>query len=70
MPKVSTKVTTRKRAGKRRSAKNKARKGKSLTALNAWMTENYGALMRKARQNCIRLTGRPSFGGATRRKSA
>jgi hypothetical protein len=43
---------------------------KTLRGLNATLRANYGALMKTARKNCIALTGKPTFGGASRRKSA
>jgi hypothetical protein len=38
--------------------------------LNAWMASNHDALLQKARANCVRLTGKPTFGGTRRKKSA
>jgi hypothetical protein len=41
-----------------------------LTTLNAWLTANHDALLKKARANSVRLTGKPTFGGTLRKKSA
>jgi hypothetical protein len=60
----------RKRAAARRPAKSKPRKRKSLAELNAWLKANHGVLLNKAQRNCIRLTGKSTFGADTRRKSA
>jgi hypothetical protein len=44
---------------------------KTLAELNAWMSANYTGLLKEACKNCLRLTGRPTFGGNGRgRKSA
>ena len=69
MAKVSIKgskkpAVARKTAGPRRA------KRKSLAELNAWMNAHYSDLLKTARENCVRLTGRPAFGGAGRGKSA
>jgi hypothetical protein len=42
----------------------------TLGEWNTWITANHGALLKKARSNCIRLTGKPTFGGTRRKKSA
>jgi hypothetical protein len=43
---------------------------KTLAELNAWLEQRHGALLKTAHENCLRLTGKPTFGGAKRRKSA
>ena len=52
--------TLRPRRGERRT----------LAELNAWMNANHDALLKRARENCIRLTGKPTFGGTKKRKTA
>ena len=42
----------------------------TLGELNDWITANHEALLKKARVNCVRLTGKPTFGGTRRKKSA
>jgi hypothetical protein len=66
MAKTTSKVSSGKptRRGTRRP------KRKSLAELTAWMTANHDALLKKARGNSIRLTGKPTFGGTRRKKSA
>ena len=66
MAKSAKKSTTTKRAAR----KLPRPKGKSLPELNAWMTANHDALVKLARANCVRLTGKPTFGGTRRKKSA
>jgi hypothetical protein len=34
------------------------------------MSANHDTLLKKARANCMRLTGKPTFGGTRRKKSA
>ena len=43
---------------------------RTLAEVNAWMKDNYPGIIEAARKNCIRLTGKPTFGGMRRRKSA
>ena len=65
MAKRSTKSTGRKSVAKR------PKKRKTLAELNAWLSANYDKMQEYARQNCLRLTGKPTFGGSSqRRKSA
>jgi ribosome-binding protein aMBF1 (putative translation factor) len=46
-------------------------KRRTLGELNAWLNENYDQMIKSARTNCVRLTGKPTFGGNGRkRKSA
>lgn len=59
-----------KRAVARKLAKSSAGKGKSLREANAWLRNNHDSLLAKARRNSVRLTGKPTFGGMARRKSA
>ena len=66
MAKKAPKPVTTKRPAKKLSRP----KGKSLSALNEWMNANHTALLKLARANCIRLTGKPTLGGARRKKSA
>jgi len=40
--------------------------GNSLSELNAWLTENYASLRQQARRNCLRLTGKATFGSKAR----
>ena len=56
----------------RKPAKTKlsSPRGRSLAELNKWITANHDALLKLARANCVRLTGKPTFGGARRKKSA
>jgi hypothetical protein len=58
------------RSRKQASGATRAAKPKTLAQINAWMTVNYGQVMEAARKNCVRLTGKRTFGGASRRKSA
>jgi hypothetical protein len=64
------KLPNTKRLSTRKASKPKARKSKSLAEVNAWLSTNHEALVGKARRNCVRLTGKPTFGQTTRRKSA
>jgi hypothetical protein len=43
---------------------------KTLAELNAWISANHDALLKKARANSMRLTGKSTFGGTRRKKSA
>ena len=67
MPKTTRRPPTRKptKAPKRRPSKRK-----TLADLNAWMRSNHDGLLKTARANSLRLTGKPTFGGTNRRKSA
>jgi hypothetical protein len=47
-----------------------SRKRRTLAELNQWLAVDHDVLMDEARKNCLRLTGRPTFGGIKRRKSA
>jgi hypothetical protein len=38
--------------------------------MNRWLRANHDALLGTARRNSVRLTGKPTFGGTTQRKSA
>jgi hypothetical protein len=57
-----TPIATRKRAVRA--------KRPTLGELNDWITANHEALLKKARANCLRLTGKPTFGGTLRTKWA
>ncbi len=67
---TKAKSSTSKRARTRKPAKSGARKATSLAEVNGWLSANHDALIGKARRNCVRLTGKPTFGKTTRRKSA
>ena len=55
----------------KRSARKATRpKRETLAELNTWISANHDALLKKARANCVRLTGKPTFGGNRRKKSA
>ena len=41
-----------------------------MADLNKWLTANHDTLLKLARANCVRLTGKPTFGGTRRKKSA
>jgi hypothetical protein len=56
--------------GRRKAAKSRRPNRPTLAELNAWITANHDALLRKARANSIRLTGKPTFGGTSRKMSA
>ena len=43
---------------------------KTVGEINRWMSANYAQVMKTARENCVRLTGKPTLGGVRRRKSA
>ena len=64
--------TTRTRSlqGKTPTVRPRRDKRKTLAELNAWMSANHDALLKKARENSIRLTGKPTFGGTKKRKTA
>ena len=66
------KTTSRKSSVARKSTSAGPRPGKrrTLAELNAWMSANHDALLKKARENCVRLTGKPTFGGTKKRKTA
>ena len=57
-------------AGRTKPAQPRRRKRKTLAELTAWMSANHDGLLKKARENCIRLTGKPTFGGTKKRKTA
>lgn len=63
------KKSRRPAAAKRAATKLPPPKGRSLAELNRWITANHDTLMKLARENCIRLTGKPTLGGR-RKKSA
>jgi hypothetical protein len=67
MAKPTPSPTVKQRA---KSSAPRRRKRKTLIQLNAWMTANHDALLKRARENCIRLTGKPTFGGTKKRKTA
>ena len=68
MPRKGTQPTVKKGAGRKPRRPKAARK--SLRELNEWIAANHDALLAKARANSIRLTGKPTFGGGRRKKSA
>lgn len=49
-----------------------AKRRKTVGEINRWMSANYAEVMEAARENCVRLTGKPTLGGVRprRRKSA
>jgi hypothetical protein len=55
------------RAPRKTAAPRRARRA-TLAELNAWITANHGALLKKAGANSIRLTGNPTFGDTRRKK--
>lgn len=63
------KATSKSTRGKEARAPRRP-KGRTLAELTAWVTANHDALLKKARANSIRLTGKPTFGGTRRKKSA
>ena len=56
----------------KKKSKTGPRRGerRTLAELDAWMNANHDALLKKARENCILLTGKPTFGGTKKRKTA
>jgi ribosomal protein L32 len=64
--------TTARSLVKQKAKTSRPRRGRrrTLAELNAWMTANHDALLKKARENCIRLTGKPTYGGTKKRKAA
>ena len=55
------------------AAGTRATKGrKTVAEINRWMSANYAEVLGAARENCVRLTGKPTLGGVRprRRKSA
>lgn len=50
--------------------KTRGGKKRTIAQINAWMDANHDQLLQAAKENCIRLTGRPTFGAPSRRKSA
>jgi hypothetical protein len=56
--------------GKRSSSQAPGQKRAALATLNGWLRDNHDGLLKKAQENCLRLTGKPTFGAMTRRKSA
>ena len=67
MAKTRTKVAAPK---SRKPVKGRRPKRPTLGELNAWITANHDALLEKARANSVRLTGKPTFGGTRRKRSA
>jgi hypothetical protein len=65
---TKSKVTPKRSTVRKDTAKKRRRK--SLSELNAWIERNHDTLLEKARQNSVRLTGKSTFGSASRRKSA
>ena len=63
---------TASRNSRARSIRGKQSGGKrrTIAQANAWMNAHHEQLLDEAKKNCIRLTGRPTFGGARQRKSA
>ena len=62
--------TLKARSAKAVGGKSRGAKRKRIAEMNAWMNANHDQLLDTAKKTCIRLTGRPTFGAATRRKSA
>jgi hypothetical protein len=74
MAKAGTRKTVRtmsKKSSTKSGAGNARRKPRpTIAKLNAWITSRHDELLAAATKNCIRLTGKPTFGGTSRRKSA
>ncbi len=61
------------RAGKsspKKGSMGRRAKRPTLAELTAWINMNHDTLLKKASANCVRLTGKPTFGGTRRKKSA
>jgi hypothetical protein len=54
----------------RQKSKSPRRAKKSLAELNAWLSANHDQLLDAARRNCLKLTGKQTFGAGRKRKSA
>jgi hypothetical protein len=70
--KRSDRSAQKSRLGKAAPRKAVAAKAKrrSIAEVNQWMTAHHVQLLEAARKNCVRLTGRPTFGGRRARESA
>ena len=54
--------------GRGASGARATKRRKTVAEINRWMRANYAEVMEAARENCVRLTGKPTLGGVRRRK--
>jgi hypothetical protein len=54
----------------RPAPRRRRRRATRLSKLNQWLIDEHADLIAAAKQDCLRMTGKLTFGSAQRRKSA